>query len=224
MTGLVARPAASILEVTGKTAQSIRNRSKLHQMGSRRFRVRLPRPLSSEFPLRPYSWEEAVGTSVLSEDNKDEILVMCKSLKQGGKFAIITERLVLIVSCPSLVDLGRPEFRGVPANPEWVIETEIGMDSVIHADCDGEVVHIVGSSADMMLRQSHHQNQKRGGGGGRGKRWSNSPTPLPLFQTNLDFTCKDEADNFLQVLLSMIKKGKDRGWGSLHLLHQINLK
>jgi hypothetical protein len=59
-------------------------------MGPQRFRARLPRPLSKEFPLRPYSWEEAVGTSVLLEaDNgsklKDEVLVMCKALKQAGK-------------------------------------------------------------------------------------------------------------------------------------------
>lgn len=85
VTGLLAKPAASILEVTGKTAQSIRNRSRLYQMGSQRFRARLPRPLNRELPLRPYSWEEAVGTSVLVEaDNdlklKDEALVMCKPL------------------------------------------------------------------------------------------------------------------------------------------------
>ncbi|KAK7832237.1 vacuolar protein sorting-associated protein 13a [Quercus suber] len=62
VTGLLAKPAASILEVTGKTAQSIRNRSRLYQMGSQRFRAPLPRPLSRELPLRPYSWEDAVGT------------------------------------------------------------------------------------------------------------------------------------------------------------------
>ncbi|PSS01845.1 Vacuolar protein sorting-associated protein like [Actinidia chinensis var. chinensis] len=62
ITGLVARPAASILEVTGKTAQSIRNRSKLHNMAAQRLRVRLPRPLSRELPLRPYSWEASSTT------------------------------------------------------------------------------------------------------------------------------------------------------------------
>ncbi|XP_027186444.1 uncharacterized protein [Cicer arietinum] len=54
ITGLVAKPAASILEVTGKTAQSIRNRSKPNQLRSYRFRVRLPRPLCNELPLRSY--------------------------------------------------------------------------------------------------------------------------------------------------------------------------
>lgn len=226
VTGLVARPAASILEVTGKTAQSIRNRSKLH-MGSQRFRVRLPRPLSRELPLRPYSWEEAVGSSVLSEAGdglklKDEMLVMCKTLKQGGKFVIITERLVLIVSCSSLVDLGKPRFRGIPADPGWVIEAEIGMDSVIHASADMEVVHILGSSSDALSRQNQHQHKRSGGT--RGKRGSNSATPIPFFQTDVDFTCNEEAENFLQVLLSTIKKGKELGWGAVYLLHQSNLK
>nr|XP_029148873.1 vacuolar protein sorting-associated protein 13A-like [Arachis hypogaea] len=67
ITGLVAKPAASILEVTGKTALSIRNRSKPNQLRSQCFRIRLPRPLSHERPLKPYSWEEAVGISVQTE-------------------------------------------------------------------------------------------------------------------------------------------------------------
>ena len=80
VTGLVAKPAASILQVTGRTAQSIRNRSKLYQMRQQSFRVRFPRPLSREVPLRPYSWEEAVGKSVLAEAGdglrfKDEVFV-----------------------------------------------------------------------------------------------------------------------------------------------------
>ncbi|KAF2317615.1 hypothetical protein GH714_025588 [Hevea brasiliensis] len=112
VTGLVARPAASILEVTGKTAQSIRSISKLHQSGSQRYRARLPRPLSREHPLRPYSLEEAVGTSVLMEADDGLKLKM------------------------NLVDLEKPEFRGVPIDPEWLVESEIGLDSVIHADTE----------------------------------------------------------------------------------------
>ncbi|KAK3200061.1 hypothetical protein Dsin_023476 [Dipteronia sinensis] len=52
VTGLVARPAASILEVTGKTAQSIRNHSRLYHLRSKHYRVRLPRPQSRELPLK----------------------------------------------------------------------------------------------------------------------------------------------------------------------------
>ncbi|XLT60900.1 hypothetical protein S245_053829, partial [Arachis hypogaea] len=48
----------------------------------------LPRPLSHEHPLKPYSWEEAVGISVLleAEDGlkiRDEKLVACKALKES---------------------------------------------------------------------------------------------------------------------------------------------
>ncbi|XP_028107933.1 uncharacterized protein LOC114306815 isoform X2 [Camellia sinensis] len=227
ITGLVARPAASILEVTGKTAQSIRNRSKLYHMGPQRLRVRLPRPVNRELPLRPYSWEEAIGSSVLAEaDNglklKDEHLIMCKALKQGGKFVLITERLILIVDCVSLVNLGKPEFRGVPANPEWVIEADIGIDTVIHADTSEGVVHIVGSSSDPLLRQNQHQFKR--GSGARAKRWNNPPTSLPLYQTNLEFARNEEAEELLQVLLSAIEQGKERGWGCVQILHQCNLR
>ncbi|KAL6965671.1 hypothetical protein U1Q18_036725 [Sarracenia purpurea var. burkii] len=197
-------------------------------MGPQRLRVRLPRPLNRKLPLRPYSWEEAVGTSILSEagngmNRRDELLIMCKALKQGGKFVVITDRLILIVSCFSLVDYDKPEFRGVPANPEWVIEAEIGMDSIIHAGASGEVVHIVGSSPDPMSRHSQHHPIKRGGGT-RVKRWSSPAAPLPLYQTNLEFSCREEADELLQVLLSVIEKGKERGWGCGYILHQSNLK
>ncbi|PON37049.1 Vacuolar protein sorting-associated protein [Parasponia andersonii] len=218
--GLVAKPAASILQVTGKTAQSIRNRSRLYQMGSQRFRVRLPRPLSREVPLRPYSWEEAVGLSVLVEAGdglrlKDEILVACKALKQAGKFVIITHRLILSISCSSLVDLGKPEFRGIPADLEWEIESEIGLESVMHADTDGGVVHIVGSCSDTLLRQ----NQKATGGGAR---W-NSPN-LPLVQTNLELAETEDAENLLKILLATIERGKDEGWGCRYILHRSSIR
>lgn len=193
-------------------------------MGHQRLRIRLPRPLSREFPLRPYSWEEAVGTSVLLEADddlklKDEVFVLCKALKEAGKFVLITERLVLIVSCSCLVDLGKPEFRGVPADLEWVVESEIGLESVIHADTDNGVIHIVGSSSDTMLR---HTQQGKRGGGTRTVRWS-SPT-LPLIQTNLELACSEDAESVLHVLLSTIELGKVHGWGCRYLLHRSGLK
>ncbi|KAK6160539.1 hypothetical protein DH2020_003920 [Rehmannia glutinosa] len=218
VTGLVARPAASILEVTGKTAQSIRNRSRIHQMGYRCFRVRLPRPLSAESPLKPYSWEEAVGIYVLTQTDdmklRDETLVMCKALKQSGQYVLITGRLVLVVSCSRLKDFGKPSFEGVPADPKWVIESEIGMESVILADNDGEVVHIVGSGSDASFRRNEAKE----------KTWNNFPTPLPLVQTNLEFTCSEEAEELLRVLRCMMERGKEQGWGSLYILHQSNIR
>nr|XP_016500690.1 PREDICTED: vacuolar protein sorting-associated protein 13A-like [Nicotiana tabacum] len=228
VTGLVARPAASILDITGKTAQSIRNRSKLHNRGSHRFRVRLPRHLTRELPLRPYSWEEAIGVSILREADdhimlKDEMLVMCKALRHDGKFVVLTERLILIVSCSSIVKYGKPECQGVPANPEWLVETEIGIDSVIHADNDDDEVHIVGSSSDTLLRQNHISHKRSWAT--RGKRWNNNPrTSLPLFQANLVFASNDQAEDFLAVLLSTIDKAKERGRSSVHLLHQNNIR
>ncbi|XP_073032093.1 intermembrane lipid transfer protein VPS13 isoform X2 [Primulina eburnea] len=224
VTGLVARPAASILEVTGKTAQSIRNRSRIHQMGYQCFRLRLPRPLSRELPLKPYSWEDAVGTHVLLSQREDETLVMCKSLKQCGKYALITEKLILVFSCSSLIDLGKPEFEGVPADPSWVMQSEIRLDSVILADNDREVVHIVGSDSDASFSKNQNQQQKRRNGGAKGKLWNNFHTPLPLFQTNLEFMSPEDADEFLKVLMSIIERGKERGWSSVHILHQSNIK
>ena len=193
-------------------------------MGPQRFRARLPRPLSREVPLRPFSWEEAVGTSLLAEAGdglrlKDEVLVACKALKQAGKFVIITERLILIISCSSLVDLGKPEFRGIPADLEWVIESEIGLESVMHADTDQGVVHIVGSTSNTLLRR---QSKQATGIGGTTVRW-NSPT-LPLIQTNLELALTDDAENLLRISLSTIERGKDEGWGCRSLLHRRSIK
>ena len=223
VTGLVAKPAASILQVTGKTAQSIRNRSKLYQMRRQSFRVRFPRPLSREVPLGPYSWEEAVGKSMLAAAGdglrfKDEVFVTCKALKQAGKFVVITERLIIIVSCSSLVDLGKPEFRGVPADLEWIVEEEIGLEGLMHVNTIQGVVHIVGSSADTLLRQ----NQQAKGGDGTNVRWK-SPT-IPFVQMNLELERSEEAESLLLVLLSTIEQGKDRGWGCRHLLHRNSIR
>ncbi|KAL6541687.1 hypothetical protein OROGR_011173 [Orobanche gracilis] len=218
VTGLVARPAASILEVTGKTAQSIRNRTRIqHQMCYRRYRVRLPRPLSAESPLKPYSWEEAVGSYALMKLKEDEeTLVTCKALKQCGEYVLITWKLILIVSCSGLKELGKPDFEGVPADPKWVVQSEIGMDSVILADNDGPVVHIVGS------RSSLHES--------KGKNlmwWNDFRTPLPLVQTNLELSCPQEADELLRLVRSLMETGKEKGWGSggsRRILHQTDIK
>ncbi|KAF6145934.1 hypothetical protein GIB67_007953 [Kingdonia uniflora] len=217
--GLVARPVASILEVTGKTAQSIRNRSSLHR--PHHFRVRFPRPLNRETPLHPYSWEEAVGTSVLLEaDNgkfKDETFVMCKALKKAGKFVTLTESLILVVTCPSLVGLGSPEFRGVSSDPEWTIEIEMGLECIIHVGKEEEVLNIVGTSSETLLKQ-----QNKRGITSRTKWFSHSTSP-PLFHTSMEFPSKDEAEDVLQVLLSTVEQGKERGLG-VHVLHRRNLR
>jgi len=148
--GLVARPMASILEATGKTAQSIRKRSSPHQ--SNRLRFRFPRPLARELPLMPYSWEEAIGVSMLLQADgsrlRDEAFVMCTALKQSGKFIVISEKSVFSVWCSCLVDLGSPAFVGVAADPEWVIETEMSLESIVHVDRTDDAVNVVGSNAE----------------------------------------------------------------------------
>lgn len=224
ITGLVARPTASILEVTGKTAQSIRNRSKLHNIRSQRHRLRLPRPLSRELPLRPYSWEEAVGTAVLMEVGdslkfKGETLVKCKALRQGGAFVVITGRLVLVLSCPSLVDFRKPGFIGVPIDLVWNIEREIGLENVIHTDCTGAVVRIIGSNSDGVW--NWRQNQQKKSSPTR-KRW-NDPSAQPLLQTNLELPSEKEAEDLLSVLLSTIETGKSRSWHSRFVLSRSNI-
>lgn len=224
ITGVVARPAASILEVTGKTAQSIRNRSRIHNIRFRRHRLRLPRPLSREQPLRPYSWEEAVGTAVLTEFGdalkfKGETLVKCKALKQEGAFVVITGRLVLVLSSPSLVDFGKPGFLGVPIDLVWNIEREIGLESVIHTDCSGGVVRIIGSNSDGVW--NWRQNQQKKSSPSR-KRW-NDASAQPLLQTNLEFTSEEEAEELLSVLLSTIETGKSRSWHSQFVLSRSNI-
>ncbi|XP_027919445.1 uncharacterized protein LOC114177994 isoform X3 [Vigna unguiculata] len=223
ITGLVAKPAASILEVTGKTALSIRNRSKPSQLRPQHYRVRLRRPLCREFPLKPYSWEEAVGTSVLVEGDdglkfKDEKLVACKGLKEGGKFVVLTERFVLIVFSPSLINLGKPEFCGIPVDLEWIIEWEIGLENIIHADSSEGVVHIVGSRPESLLRQNQHSPK------GRSVRWNQYATHLPFPQTNLELSSKEDAANFLQILLSAIEKEKGKAWDCGRILHRARMK
>ena len=76
------------------------------------------------------------------------------------------------------MELGKPEFRGISANPKWVIESKIGLESVIHADSNQEMVHIIGSSPYTTMRQNQHHPRK--GVVTRIVRWSNPTTP-PLF-------------------------------------------
>ncbi|RDY14648.1 putative vacuolar protein sorting-associated protein 13A, partial [Mucuna pruriens] len=230
ITGLVAKPAASILEVTGKTALSIRNRSKPSQLRPQHFRVRLRRPVCREFPLKPYSWEEAVGTSVLVEADdglkfKDEKLVACKALKEAGKFVVLTERFVLVVFSASLINLGKPEFCGIPIDLEWIIEWEIGLENIIHADSSQGVVHIVGSRPDSILRQNQHSPKVGSGGRTRAVRWNHyATTHLPFPQKNLELACDQDAANLLQILLSAIEKEKGKAWNYGRILHRAKMK
>lgn len=213
--GLVARPMASIFEAMGKAAQSIRNRSSPHQ--ANRFRVRLARPLSRELPLSPYSWEEAIGVSALLQADesrlKDERFIMCKELKQEGKFIVITDRLFVVVWCAQLVGFRSPEFVGVATDPGWVIETEMNLESVVHIDREENTVNIVGSNLS---------SKQTKGGANKNRRWSPPPSS-PLFQVSVDLPNEEEAMGVLQLLVSAIEQGRELRRG-VHILERSNLR
>ncbi|KAI0504558.1 hypothetical protein KFK09_015510 [Dendrobium nobile] len=209
--GLVARPIASILEATTKTAQSIRNRSSPHP--SNRCRIRLPRPLARELPLSPYSWEEAIGASMIQQADmgrlKDEVYVTCKALRKAGRFILIGEKLVVIFSSSCLVDFGLITFAGVPANPTWVIEMEMSLESVVHVDRADNDLNIVGDNAGL---PSWHKKGFR----------SRSATSAPFVSISVELPNAEEAEDALQVLLSTIELGKEKR-GGVKVLHRINL-
>lgn len=212
--GLVARPMASILEATGRTAQSIRNRSNPHE--SNRLRVRFSRPVARDRPLFPYSWEEAIGVSLLLQADggrlKDETFVMCKTLREPGKFLVLTEKLLLLVSSQYLVDLGSPQFAGVPPDPQWVIETEMNLKSIVHLDRAQEVVNIVGSNGETSPRDKR----------GRSRDIARSSTFMPLFHFSVELPNIEDAEGTLQFLAALIEKGKARRWDK-NILHRSNI-
>ncbi|EPS58719.1 hypothetical protein M569_16094, partial [Genlisea aurea] len=206
--GLMAKPAASILEVTGITAQSIKNRSRIHQ--TTRFRIRLPRPLSPDAPLKPYSWEEAVGAHVLNdvgsrtgEASSSSLSFLCKALKRSGEYVVIAGRLVLVVSSPSLIGLGEPDFEGVPSEMKWTVKSEMETDSIVLVENEGEVVHVVGSG---------------------GSDASTSRSSLPIFHRDLEFSGREDASDFLSSLVCIMERRKEEGVGSSHVLHRRDIR
>uniref|UniRef100_A0ACD5WZJ8 Uncharacterized protein n=1 Tax=Avena sativa TaxID=4498 RepID=A0ACD5WZJ8_AVESA len=212
--GLVARPMASILEATGRTAQSIRNRSNPHE--SNRLRVRFSRPVARDRPLFPYSWEEAIGVSLLLQADggrlKDETFVMCKALRVPGKFLVLTEKLLLLVSSQYLVDLGSPQFAGVPPDPQWVIETEMNLKSIVHLDRAQAVVNIVGSNGETSPRDKR----------GRSRDIARSSAFIPLFHFSAELPNIEDAEGTMQFLMALIEKGKARRWDK-NILHRSNI-
>ncbi|KAG8086660.1 hypothetical protein GUJ93_ZPchr0010g10733 [Zizania palustris] len=211
--GLVARPMASILEATGRTAQSIRNRSNPHE--SNRLRVRFPRPVARDRPLSPYSWEEAIGMSLLFQADGGRLkdtFVVCKMLREPGKFLVLTEKLLLLVSSPYLVDLGSPQFVGVPPNPQWVIETEMNLKSIVHLDRAQEVVNIVGSNGETSPRDKRGSIRNR----------ATSSAFVPLFHFSVEMPNIEDAEGTLQILLALLEKGKARRWDQ-NIIHRSNI-
>ncbi|KAL5715325.1 hypothetical protein ACHQM5_017158 [Ranunculus cassubicifolius] len=194
--GLVARPVASILQVTGKTAQSIRNRSSLHRGSHCRLRVRPPRPLSRESALQPYSEEEAMGVLILSNTggghHADENLIRCKTLGERGKFVILTDKFVLVAS----------------GGEEYVIEFEINLNNVIYVGRDKEQVNIVGINSETPALKR------------RMRRWA---PPLAVFEMKtVELEREEEAENILQVLVWAVKQRKQQQGYGVHVVRRIN--
>ncbi|XP_031475875.1 uncharacterized protein LOC116247732 isoform X3 [Nymphaea colorata] len=205
---LIARPIVSVLELTGRTAMSIRNRSGPRQ--AKLGRVRVPRPVSRELPLRPYSLEEAVGISMLIEADdarfRDEFLVTCKALKQAGNFVIVTRRLMLVVKCCSLTAVSSIH------NPEWVVELEMDLYSIVHIDTEGETLNIVSTRTETAQGQQKTSHLKR---------WK--PRSIPLVQRSIEMPTVEAAREVLQILWTAIDGQKHRGL-KVHLLHRNMLR
>ncbi|CAM6098991.1 unnamed protein product [Calypogeia fissa] len=155
--GVVARPVASILEVAGMTAQSIRNRSRPIQWHATR--VRLPRHVNDYSPLMLYSWERAVGQAVLLEAEggrfKNEVYFTCKPLVQEGTFLLLTESKILRVSTATLADATAAS--NAVYGPKWKLDLEGEIDDILHVDqADNEVSVLLGPPMRPLIRPHHH--------------------------------------------------------------------
>ncbi|KAL3675991.1 hypothetical protein R1sor_025939 [Riccia sorocarpa] len=153
--GVVARPVASILEVAGMTAQSIRNSSRPAQW--RASRIRLPRYVSDYSPLLVYSWERAVGQAVLLEAGgsryKTDVDFVCMPLRDS-KFVLLTETTIIRVSKRTFEDAST-------SNPtygrQWNLELEAAIDDILHMDRTGTEVSVLLGPPNRPLIRPHYQ-------------------------------------------------------------------
>lgn len=212
--GLIARPMVSILEVSGRTAQSIRNRSNPSQLNH--FRVRLPRPLVRDSPLLPYSWEEAVGTAVLQEVEskrlKDEVLVTCIALGLPGLFIVLTERLLLKVKSASIAAAASSE-NTMPGGPDWSIQQEIALDNIIHVDREGQLLNVLAGKPETYFRRPKDP---------RTSKQNCMSQFLPFTQETIGLPHEDAAKELSQLLGSLIDELKKHS--SPSILRRENLR
>lgn len=212
--GLIARPVVSILEVSGRTAQSIRNRSNPSRLNH--FRVRLPRPLVRDSPLLPYSWEEAVGTAVLQEVEskrlKDEVLVTCIALGLPGTFIVLTERLLLKVKSESIAAAASPETT-MPGGPDWSIQQEIALDNIIHVDREGHLLNVLAGNPETYYRRPKDP---------RTSKQNDMSQFVPFTQETIGLPHEDAAKELSQLLRSLIDELKKHS--SPSILRRENLR
>ncbi|KAL5726588.1 hypothetical protein ACHQM5_009620 [Ranunculus cassubicifolius] len=198
---LVTRPVASILSVTGKIAQSIKKRSNPHHSPISPYR--LPRHLIKGHPLQSFTEEGAIAKSVLQSEDlclKSEKLIMCMKLKEEHKFFIITEKLILVVTC-SNHDLN---------SPQWEIEVVVRLDDVTYVDREVEQVIIV----------SIDKNNNSG--------TTRSKPSINLgftdFRTvTIEFAGEEEGNYVLEVLRATCKCRNERGT-EVHVLHRYGVR
>jgi hypothetical protein len=131
-------------------------------------------------------------------------LSCAKHLREPAKFVLLTEKLLLLVSSPYLVDLG--------TDPQWSIDTEMNLKSIVHLDRSQEVVNIVGSNGETSPRD------RKGGIRGRAV----SSAFIPLFHLSVELPNIEDAEGTLQVLQALIDKGKTRRWDR-NILHRSNI-
>lgn len=212
--GLIARPVVSILEVSGRTAQSIRNRSNPSQLNH--FRVRFPRPLVRDSPLLPYSWEEAVGTAVLQEVEskrlKDEVLVTCIALGFPGLFIVLTERLLLKVKSACIAAAASPE-NNMPGGPDWSIQQEISLDNIIHVDREGQLLNVLAGSQETYFRRRKDTTTSK-------KNYMSQF--VPFTQETIVLPHEDAAKELSQLLGSLLEELKKHS--SPSILRRENLR
>eukprot|EP00249_Psilotum_nudum_P016244 c25743_g1_i1 orf=309-3461(-) len=138
---LVARPAASILEVAGRMAHSVRSWSNPNQVHEKR--IRPPRHLDKGV-LLPYSLEDAIGNAVLQEavggHLQNQNYFICKPLAQPGRYILLTERVLLRVRKSLTTDAGESGFY---FGPEWTVDLEISHEDILHIDRDGAILSIL---------------------------------------------------------------------------------
>lgn len=137
----MAKPMASILDLAGKTAQSIRNSTRPYSWHA--IRVRPPRHVGADTPLRKYSWEQAVGRAVLLEAEggrlREEAYLCCVPLARCGSFALLTGRRLLKVASMTLTLSPNPALLG-GGGREWEVEWEAGLETILRIDREGAVL------------------------------------------------------------------------------------
>ncbi|GBG88353.1 hypothetical protein CBR_g47051 [Chara braunii] len=180
--GVVARPTASVLELAGKTAQSIRNTAR--GIPRRATRVRPPRPIGLHRLLLPYIAEEAIGICALWDLDggryREEVLMGCMPTAEPGCFIVLTRKLLLFVRSWSYyhaaVSLRAGNAPAVPVGQDWQLKWEVAVEDVLHVDHDGQSLIITEIKPGGMRGDSEQMQQQLGQSAGMAESSPHSPS------------------------------------------------